>query len=384
MRTTPPGAGLECFNGLGGFANDGREYVTILAAGQCTPMPWVNVIANPASRFSGRLSAEGGYYVGVEQPRASTDTLVERPNQRSNGRSVLTCATTIRVRWHGDPQANPARDTAPSAAPYIARHGQGYSRFTHTAEDVALDLLQFVPLEDPLKISRLTLRNLSGRTRRLSVTAYVEWALGASRSIAAPHTISEIDVPTQAMFVRNGWTEAYRGRVAFADLGGKQTSWSADRCEFIGRNGSLHFPAALATDDDAAPLSGKVGAGLDPCTALQTTLELEPGGIAEVVFVLGEAASTDGARKLIERYRDADLNAVLATVMAFWDDTLGAIQVVTPDRTMDLMLNRWLLYQTLACRIWARAELFIEGKRRVRLRRSVAGRHGARRGASRS
>ena len=355
VRTTPPGAGLECFNGLGGFANDGREYVTILAAGQCTPMPWVNVIANPACGFL--VSAEGSGYTWASNSREhqltpwSNDPISDPTAEAFYVRDDDTGAL-----W--GPQANPARDTAPSAAPYIARHGQGYSRFTHTAEDVALDLLQFVPLEDPLKISRLTLRNLSGRTRRLSVTAYVEWALGASRSIAAPHTISEIDVPTQAMFVRNGWTEAYRGRVAFADLGGKQTSWSADRCEFIGRNGSLHFPAALATDDDAAPLSGKVGAGLDPCTALQTTLELEPGGIAEVVFVLGEAASTDGARKLIERYRDADLNAVLATVMAFWDDTLGAIQVVTPDRTMDLMLNRWLLYQTLACRIWARAGFY--------------------------
>jgi cyclic beta-1,2-glucan synthetase len=256
------------------------------------------------------------------------------------------------------PQANPVRDTAPSAAPYIARHGQGYSRFTHTAEEIALDLLQFVPLDDPLKISRLTLRNLSGRTRRLSVTAYVEWALGASRSIAAPHTISEIDVPTRAMFVRNGWAEAYRGRVAFADLGGKLTSWTADRCEFIGRNGSLHFPAALAAADEPAPLSGKLGAGLDPCAALQTTLELEPGGVAEVVFVLGEAASTEAARQLIGRYRNADLDAVLAAVTAFWDDTLGAIQVVTPDRTMDLMLNRWLLYQTLVCRIWARAGFY--------------------------
>jgi cyclic beta-1,2-glucan synthetase len=354
VKSAPPGAGLECFNGLGGFANDGREYVTILAAGQCTPMPWVNVIANPSCGFL--VSAEGSGYTWASNSREhqltpwSNDPVSDPPAEAFYVRDDDTGAL-----W--GPQANPVRDNAPGAAPYIARHGQGYSRFTHTAEDIALDLLQFVPLEDPLKISRLTLRNLSGRTRRLSVTAYVEWALGASRSVAAPHTISEIDVPTRAMFVRNGWAEAYRGRVAFADLGGKQTTWSADRCEFIGRNGSLHYPAGLAVDD-AAPLSGKVGAGLDPCAALQTTLELEPGGVAEVVFVLGEAASTEAARRLIERYRKADLDAVLAAVTAFWDDTLGAIQIVTPDRTMDLMLNRWLLYQTLVCRIWARAGFY--------------------------
>ena len=355
VKTAAPGAGLECFNGLGGFADDGREYVTILAAGQCTPMPWVNVIANPVCGFL--VSAEGSGYTWASNSREhqltpwSNDPVGDPPAEAFYVRDDDTGAL-----W--GPQANPVRDNAPGAAPYIARHGQGYSRFTHTAEDIALDLLQFVPLDDPLKISRLTLRNLSGRTRRLSVTAYVEWALGASRSTAAPYTISEIDVQTRAMFVRNGWAEAYRGRVAFADLGGKQTTWSADRCEFIGRNGSLHYPAGLAAADDDAPLSGKVGAGLDPCAALQTTLELEPGGIAEVVFVLGEAASTEAARQLVERYRDADLDAVLAAVTAFWDDTLGAVQVVTPDRTMDLMLNRWLLYQTLVCRIWARAGFY--------------------------
>jgi len=347
----PPGAGLECFNGFGGFANGGREYVTILAAGQCTPMPWVNVIANPLCGFL--VSAEGSGYTWASNSREhqltpwSNDPVSDPPAEAFFVRDDETG-----VLW--GPQANPVRDDAQGAAPYIARHGQGYSRFMHIAEGIALELLQFVPLDDPIKISRLTLRNLSGRTRRLSVTAYVEWALGASRSFAAPHTVTSIDGPTGAMFATNGRTDAYRDRVAFADLGGRQNAWTADRREFIGRNGRLGDPAGLGS----APLSGTVGAALDPCAALQTTIELAPGGMADVVFLLGEAESPQAARQLIVRYRDADLDAVLAAVTAFWDDTLEAVQVATPDRAMDLLLNRWLLYQTLVCRIWARAGFY--------------------------
>ncbi|WP_090547583.1 GH36-type glycosyl hydrolase domain-containing protein [Paraburkholderia caballeronis] len=350
-RPTSPGAGLECFNGFGGFANDGREYVTVLAAGQCTPMPWVNVIANPLCGFL--VSAEGSGYTWTSNSREhqltpwSNDPVSDPPAE-----AFFIRDDDSGVVW--GPQANPMRDHAQHAAPYIARHGQGYSRFTHTAEEVAAELLQFVPLDDPIKISRLTLRNLSGRVRRLSVTAYVEWALGASRSFAAPHTVTSIDASTGAMFASNGRTDAYRDRVAFADLGGRQSAWTADRREFVGRNGSLRDPAGLG----AAPLSGKVGAALDPCAALQTTIELAPGGTAEVVFLLGEAESPQAARQLIGRYRDADPDTVLAAVTAFWDDTLEAVQVATPDRAMDLLLNRWLLYQTLVCRVWARAGFY--------------------------
>ncbi|WP_454827692.1 GH36-type glycosyl hydrolase domain-containing protein [Paraburkholderia xenovorans] len=354
-KTVRVEAGLDYFNGLGGFADDGREYVVVLGPGQCTPMPWVNVIANPHCGFL--VSAEGGGYTWASNSREhqltawSNDPVSDPASEAFYVRDDDTGALF-------GPLANPLRDNSPAAAPYIARHGQGYSRFTHSAHDIALELLQFVPLDDPLKISRLTLRNLSGRTRRLSVTAYVEWALGASRSIAAPHTVSEIDAATGALFARNDWSQTWRGRVAFADMNGVQTSWSADRREFVGRNGNLSEPAALSGSAGHVTLSGRIGAGLDPCAALLTTIELEPGEAVSVVFLLGESDSAEAARQLIERYRAADVDAVLATVTAFWNDTLGTVQVKTPDREMDLMLNRWLLYQTLACRIWARAGFY--------------------------
>ena len=238
---------------------------------------------------------------------------------------------------------------------YVARHGRGYSRFEHTAHGIALDLLQFVPLDDPIKISRLKLHNTSSRTRYLSVTAYAEWVLGPSRTVSAPFVATEIDPVTGAMFARNAWNAAFGSRVAFADLNGCQRDWTGDRREFIGRNGTLSSPAALA---GATALSNTVGAGLDPCGALRTNIKIPPHGTVEVVFFLGQAASAEDARSLIARYRAANLDTVLSEVGRYWDDVLGAVQVKTPDRPMDIMLNGWLLYQTLACRIWARSAFY--------------------------
>ncbi|HEX5613386.1 MAG TPA: glycosyl transferase, partial [Burkholderiales bacterium] len=248
--------------------------------------------------------------------------------------------------------ALPIRD---EVAPYVARHGQGYSRFEHAAHGVALDLLQYVPLEDPIKISRLTIRNTSGRRRRLSITAYVEWVLGPSRASSAFSVVTETDADTGALLARNPWNLTFGSRVAFADLGGRQDAWTCDRREFLGRNGALDRPAALATEE---ALAQRAGAGLDPCAVLQTRVELEPQGSVEIVFFLGAASSRAEARSLIARYRKADLDRVLRDVIAYWDDLLGAVQVKTPDRSIDLMLNRWMLYQTLACRLWARSAFY--------------------------
>jgi cyclic beta-1,2-glucan synthetase len=347
-----PRADLEFFNGLGGFDADGREYVTILGEGQWTPAPWLNVIANPSFGF--QVSESGAGY---------TWSLNSRENQLtpwSNDPVSDPPGETIYIRDEDSgelwgPTVLPIRE---EAWPYTARHGQGYSRFEHTSHGIALDLLQFVPLEDPIKISRLRIQNQSEQTRRLSVTAYVEWVLGVSRSVSAPFIITEVDANTGAILVRNSWNSEFHGRVAFADLGGHQTACTGDRTEFLGRNGTLDHPQSLERGD---PLSGKVGAGLDPCTALQTTVEVHPGAGAEIVFFLGEAASVEAARALIERYRAADVDAILRTVTEHWDHFVGAVQVTTPDRAMNVMLNRWLLYQTLCCRVWARAAFYQAG-----------------------
>jgi cyclic beta-1,2-glucan glucanotransferase len=352
LEAAPPRQQLEFFNGLGGFAAGGWEYVTTLAAGQRTPAPWVNVIANPSFGF--QVSVEGGGYTWSINSREnqitpwSNDPVADRP-----GEVIYLRDEDSGELW--GPTALPIRE---EAAPYIARHGQGYSRFEHASHGISLELLQYVPADDPIKISRLKIRNLSARSRRLSVTAYVEWVLGTSRGASAPFVVTEIDSKTGVMLARNPWSPEFGSCVAFADLAGRQRSYTGDRTEFLGRNGTLDNPVALAGD---APLSNRVGAGLDPCGALQTRLEVGPNGVAEIVFFLGEAATKAEALSLITRYRTTDLDSVFEAVTRLWDDVLGAVQVKTPDCSMDILLNRWLLYQTLACRVWSRSAFYQAG-----------------------
>ena len=339
---------LEFFNGTGGFDEAGREYVTILDGDSTTPAPWINVIANPGFGF--QVSAEGSGYTWAENSRENQLT----PWSNDPVTDPAGEALYVRDEATGDvwtATAQPIRD----GGRYIARHGFGYSRFEHEAHGIALDLLHYVPREDPIRISRLTLRNTSGRARRLSVTAYAEWVLGTSRGASALHLVSDMDGETGALMVRNPWSTAFPGRVAFADLGGRQSSWTADRSEFLGQCGSPSSPAALAR---GSHLSGKTGAALDPCAALACKIELAPGECVEVASFLGQAGSADAARELVQRYRAADLEAVLADVEEHWTRRLTSVQIETPDRAMDIMLNGWLLYQSIACRIEARAAFY--------------------------
>ncbi len=349
MDVPLPQRNLDFFNGLGGFADEGREYVTVLGEGLRSPAPWINVIANPSFGF---LVSESG--------SGHTWSLNSRENQLtpwSNDPVTDPPGEAIYIRdentgevW--SPTALPIRD---ETAPYMACHGQGYTRFHHGSHGILVELLQFVPSKDPIKISRLTLRNVSGRTRRLSVTAYAEWVLGNSRSASAPSLVTELDPKTGAIFVTSVWAGEFGGRIAFADLCGKQTSVTGDRTEFLGRNGTLERPAAVESGD---PLSGKVGAGLDPCAALQTTIELRPGASAEITVFLGQTENREQARELLIRCRGANLDALLSEVTRQWDQVLNTVQIATPEPDMDILMNRWLLYQTLASRVWARAAFY--------------------------
>ncbi|KAA5604003.1 glycosyl transferase [Roseospira marina] len=336
-HSAPGAADLEYFNGFGGFARDGREYVTVLTGDETTPAPWINVIAN--AEFGFQVSAEGAGYTWAvnsrENPltRWSNDPVID-----PSGEAILVRDDETGAVW--SPMAWPRRD----GGTYVARHGFGYSRFEHEAEGVALDLIQFVPRADPIKISRLTLRNRSGQRRRLSVTAAVEWMVGIAPGTASPFLLTGRDDETGAIFTRNPWGPGFPDRVAFTDLGGRQTSWTTDRAAFHG--------------DIGAPASDTAGVVLDRCVALSATIDLADGEETDVVWFMGECASDAEARALIARSRRADLDAVLADVTNLWAGRLGAVQVRTPDRAMDIMLNGWLLYQTLACRILARSGFY--------------------------
>ena len=340
---------LELFNGLGGFANDGHEYVVVLAPGKVTPLPWINVIAN--ARFGFQASADGTGYTWAGNSRENQLTPWSNdPISDAGGEAFYLRDTRSKTHW--SPTASPGRDPA---ATYVARHGRGWSRFDRVAYGIASSLLQYVPVDDPIKISRLQLHNTSSVTRSISVTACAEWVLGASQMTTSAFIQTERDATTGAVFARNPWSAAFGEQVAFLDMGGRQTSLTGDRRGFFGRNGARAFPEAIL---DGGALSGSVGAGLDPCGAVQTTIELAPGARMEVLVLLGAAGSAEAAQGLIAKYRAADLDAVLATVGRQWDTIISAVAVKTPDRSMDIMLNGWLLYQALACRIWARTGFY--------------------------
>lgn len=339
------GLDLELFNGLGGFSPDGRDYVIVLGAHMWTPLPWVNVIANPSFGFI--VSESGSGFTWAENSRENqltpwSNDAVSDPS----GEVIYVRDDETGETWTATPL--PVREDTP----YVIRHGQGSTRFTHESHGVALDLVQFVDPEDPVKFSRLRLKNTSGRERRLSVAVYVEWVLGSSRSSATPFVITRIDPQTGAVFAQNGWKPDFAGRIAFLDLCGSQDVSNGDRTDWIGRNGSLAAPAGLNLERTG---SGRVGPGLDPCGVLMTTIRLGAGESGRVVALLGESESEGAARTVIQRARAKNPEAVVQAVVARWDAILGVVQVHTPDRAMDLMMNRWLLYQTISCRLWARA-----------------------------
>lgn len=343
---------LDYFNSLGGFTQDGREYVIVLAAGQRTPAPWINVIANESFGF--QVSESGAGYTWNLNSREnqltpwSNDPVCDFPGEalylKDLGTGQIWSPTALPIRVEN--------------ASYIARHGQGYSRFEHLSHGVWSELVQFAALNAPVKCSLLALENRSQQHRTLSVTAYVEWVLGFTRTITAPYIVTDMDQESGALFASNPWNPEFGGQVAFIDLGGRQSAWSADRIEFIGRNGTLEQPAGLVRGDG---LSGKTGAGLDPCGVLQTAFELAPGERTELVMILGQARDREAARELILKYRTIDSRQELAAVREQWERILGKTQVTTPDKAMDIMLNSWLLYQTLVCRFRARAAFYQAG-----------------------
>jgi cyclic beta-1,2-glucan synthetase len=339
---------LRFFNSYGGFSADGKEYVTVTRAGRPTPAPWINVIANPDFGF--QVSTEGaGFCWAANSQQNQITPWSNDPVSNESGDFLY-----LKDRDSGELWSPVATPVAHPSCLYVCRHGQGYSKFETTGLGLSSELTQFLPRADGVRISRLRLRNTSDKPRRLAVTQYVSWALGAAGT-RQPFVQTWMDPDTRVLLARNPWNADFGARVGFVDMRGRQTSWTSDRREFLGRNGTYAAPAALTGNK---PLSGKLGPSLDACAVQQMDVELGPGEETEIVVLLGQGRNSADVDALVQKYRAADLDAVLADVAAFWDDTLGAIQVHTPDPAMDILVNRWLLYQTLSCRMWGRAGFY--------------------------
>jgi cyclic beta-1,2-glucan synthetase len=370
---------LKFFNGVGGFTGEGREYIIILGDGEVAtttpapladavqsaiilsdngpqsailpPAPWTNVVANP--RF-GFLATESG--LGFTWSENSREN---RLTPWSNDPVSDPCGEAIYLRDEGTGEfwtvtPRPVR----LAGEYLVRHGQGYTVYERRSHGIKQELLVFVPLDDPVKIFRLRLGNESDRRMQLSATSYAELVLGVSREVSAPYIVTEVDAETGALIAVNRYNNEFAQRVAFADVNNLRRSVTANRTEFLGRNGTPESPAALKR----TRLSGKTGAGLDPCAALQIMFDLNPGEEREIIFMLGEGDGIDHVHTIIRRYRSLpEVEEAFGRVQVHWDRVLGAIKVRTPDAEMDLLVNRWLLYQTLSCRVWGRSAFYQSG-----------------------
>jgi len=346
-----PRPDLLFFNGRGGFTPDGREYVITTAQGQMTPAPWVNVLANP--HFGTIISESGPTCTWDENAHEFRLTpWANDPVSDSSGEAFYLRDEERGHFW--SPTPLPVR----GGTPYVSRHGFGYSVFEHAERGIRSELWVYVALDAPIKFTVLKVRNESGRLRRLSAMGYVEWVLGDLQPKSRMHVITEIDANSGALFARNPYNTEFADRVAFFDVDDATRTLSGDRTEFLGRNGTLRSPAAMTR----SRLSGKVGAGLDPCAAVQVPFELADGQEREFIFTLGVGRDAGDASNLALRFRgSAAARGALEAVWQFWNHTLGAVQVETPDPSLNVLANGWLLYQTLACRLWARSGTYQPG-----------------------
>jgi len=351
--TAPPSVpALALDNGIGGFSADGREYVIRIAPGRPTPAPWSNVLASP---MFGSVVSESGQVYSWNQ-NASEFRLTpwdNDPVSDRGGEAFYVRDEESGVFW--SPTALPA----PSGGEYLTRHGFGYSVFEHAAHGIRSELRTHVALDAPLKYVVVRLRNEGSTRRRLSVTGYVEWVLGDQRATSSPHVVTERDPVSGALFARNAFNTDFANRVAFFHLDAEQTAFTCDRMEFIGRGRSLADPAALGR----AGLSGRSGAALDPCAALQTTIELQPGEEQELVFMLGVGGrrNLDASNMVRRHHGAATAHDSFVRMREWWDDTLDAVRIETPEPALDAIANGWLLYQTIACRLWARSGYYQSG-----------------------
>lgn len=338
-------------NPYGGFSADGSEYVITLQPGQSPPAPWSNILANP--EFGTIISESGGSYTWSENAHEFRLTpWGNDPVGDESGEALYLRDEESGHYW--SPTPLPRRGNGS----YTTRHGFGYSVFEHIEDGIRSELWVYVALDAPVKFFVLKVRNMSSRPRRLSATGYVEWVLGDLRPKSAMHVATEFDPITGTMFARNAYSMEFPGRVAFFDVNPPGHSLSGDRNEFIGRNGSLRAPAAMSRTH----LSGRAGIGLDPCGAVQVGFDLDAGDSREIVFRLGAAQSGEAALELAQRLRGTGAaNAALDAVRAHWRDTLGKVRVQTPDPSVNVLVNGWLMYQIIACRFWARSGYYQSG-----------------------
>lgn len=349
----------EFFNGRGSFIDDGRAYQMFVRSGENLPRPWSNVISNP--RFGCLLTELGTGYSWWRNSREckltpwNNDPVLDPPGEclyiRDLGTNQVWSAT---------------QKPAGGDRTYKVIHGWGYSSFEQLDGDVVSTMETTVPLEDPLKIIKLRLLNKSEEIKKISITYYAEWVLGVLREAQAPFVVTEWNKEYSTLLAQNKYQENFRDAVGFIHIALPETlenshntySWTSDRAEFIGRGNTLECPAALLEET----LTKKTGAFSNSCGAVQTVIEIPPNDEVSISILLGCATSKQEAYSLVQQYsRPSAYEETYSNVKKYWEHILGQVKVKTPDRAMDIMMNGWMLYQALSCRLWARTAFYQAG-----------------------
>ncbi|MCD9019388.1 GH36-type glycosyl hydrolase domain-containing protein [Parachryseolinea silvisoli] len=342
---------LLFFNGHGGFTADGREYIIRTSATSTTPLPWINVIAN--NHFGTVVTESGPSYTWIEN--AHEYRLTPWYNDPVTGRAGE--AFYIRDEETGR-YWSPTPQPAIAGAVYTTRHGFGYTVFEHQYDGIRTEVWIYVDREAAVKFTTLKIRNISGRPRKLSTTAYVEWVLADLREKSLLHIVAEQDLATRAIIARNAYSMEFSNYVAFLDVDAPTYTYTTDRQEFLGRNGTLQQPDAMRR----LYLSGKAGAGLDPCAAIQVPVELDNGAEQEVIFRLGGGRNVFEATETIRKFKGPKAaREALTRVHQYWSHTLSSVRINTPDSALNILTNGWLLYQVMSSRLWGRSGFYQSG-----------------------
>ncbi|SET37424.1 Cellobiose phosphorylase [Natronincola peptidivorans] len=342
---------LDYYNGYGGFSKDGRQYIIRLKEKQYTPAPWINVIAN--EKFGFIVTERGASFSWAENSRENKLTPWSNdPVTDPSGEIIYIRDEETGELW--SITAAPIREKES----YTIAHGLGYSTFKHHSQGILQELTMFVPKEDPIKINLVKLKNTSNSERKLTLTYYLRPVLGVSDQNTQQHIVTEKHDTTEGILITNPYNGDFEGRIAFAAASETLGSYTCDRREFIGPGRDLSNPAALKRER----LLNKSGGGFDPCVALQVSVKLAENEEKELAFFFGQTQDLEKIDSMLGAYRSIEKSrAALEEVQNYWLELVGTIQVETPDLSMNLMLNQWLIYQTISCRIWARSAFYQSG-----------------------
>ncbi|KAA8669438.1 cyclic beta 1-2 glucan synthetase [Clostridium sp. WLY-B-L2] len=343
---------LRYFNDIGGFSKDGKSYIIVLKNYSNTPAPWINVISN--RRFGFHISESGISYTWNKNSRENKLTEWSNdPVMDGEAESLYVKDEETGHIWSISP--GPVRDSGQ----YVIEHGFGYSIFKHEADQIVGQMTVFADIEDSVKVCRIKLHNIGKRKRILSIIYYAKLVLGVCHEQTAQYIYTGVDKEHEYIYAKNPYSQYFKDGICYLKiLGGKQMSYTGVRTEFIGRQGNVWRPEGLCLKN----LSNTVGAGFDPCMAQNVKVELDANSEGEIIVLFGQEDNFEEINRVIEKYSNAgSIQQELKNSQDYWKSTLETIQVNTPDDSMNIMLNGWLMYQVISCRYWSRTAFYQSG-----------------------